>query len=117
MNEINSEFNLYTATDEEVWRKLRETITTKKSEGTNIELEEKETLDKIKNGYRIKVPYVYLYREGYYEEYPSGKRVRILGYGKYPLKEFIEEKERRREECTRIIIKYTEEEPNTEIRT
>ena len=67
-----------------------------------------EETEQIKNGIKIKIPIIYLTNE-WYEIYPSSRKAKILGYGKIPLNEFVEEKNMRETLLRKIISEQIDE--------
>lgn len=64
---------------------------------------DKEKYYKIKYGINIECPIWYITEE-WYELYPSSKKTKIKGYGKYNLSDFMQEKENRDELMRQEII-------------
>lgn len=58
---------------------------------------------KIKFGYNVMVPISYL-TENYYEDYPTTKKVKVLGYGKYNFQDFYDELDERKHAMRQIIL-------------
>ncbi len=69
----------------------------------------------VKNGINVEFPIHYII-DKWYEEYPSSKRVKILGYGKFSLSNFKEEIEKRETIMRRIILENMNESSLTEPR-
>lgn len=62
-----------------------------------------EDFELVKNGIKIKYPIQYIIEE-WYEMYPGSQSARIKGYGRVPIKDFIEDKELREEIMQEILI-------------
>lgn len=87
-------------------KKLWNTINTiKNHEDAEINDEE---INKTKNGINIECP-IWYFTEEWYDIYPSSKKVKIRGHGKYSIKEFMKEKENRDSIMRKIIIKNIEQ--------
>ena len=69
---------------------------------------EREQLNIAKNGITIEVPIQYLTKK-YYEEYPSSKKAKILGFGKLALTKLWEEIEKRENLLKKLIIDNMDE--------
>jgi hypothetical protein len=59
--------------------------------------------EQCKYGIRIKCP-IWYFTEEWYEIYPSSKKVKITGYGKYDLPDFMQEKEERDNLLRTLIV-------------
>lgn len=70
----------------------------------------------IKHGLRIKIPIWYITEE-WYEIYPSSKKVKIQGHGKFWLKDFMQEKEDRDSLMRSEILKNIDDGNMMEART
>lgn len=70
-----------------------------------LEKEYREETLRAREGLSIKVPIYYL-TEGWYETYPSTGRAKVIGFGKFPLKELMEEIEKREALLRKIIMEY-----------
>jgi hypothetical protein len=78
--------------------------------------EYEEELSIIKYGIKIQVPIWYIIEE-WFEMYPSSARIKIMGYGKYKIWDFMQEKEERESIMRRVLIDNMEDEGPTEART
>lgn len=72
--------------------------------------------EKAKNGIRINFPIQYIIKQ-WYEEYPSTRRAKIIGYGKVNIQELEDEIEERNTIMRQIIIEHTDDEEATKPRT
>lgn len=69
--------------------------------------------EEAKNGIRINFPITYIIKQ-WYEEYPSTRKAKIMGYGKLNITDFEEEIENREAIMRNIIQEHLEdEEPTT----
>lgn len=75
----------------------------------------KKEISRIRFGTLIKVPIWYIINE-WYEVYPSSARIKIMGYGKYKIWDFMEEKELRDSKMRKIIMENIEDDSPTEPR-
>ena len=66
-----------------------------------------EGIEQVKKGIDIMLPIWYITEE-WYDIYPSSKRVKIMGFGKLRIQDFMEEKDRRSAIMRSIIIDYEE---------
>lgn len=99
------EISLYDLNIEELWLTLKKTL-----EENNLTKEYEQEHEKIKNGYKLRVDIRYLFEnKGWYEEYPTSKKVRIQGHGKYPLIPFLDEIDTRKIAMIKIIEENQEE--------
>ena len=57
----------------------------------------------VRHGERIKVP-IWYFTEEWYELYPYSHKVKIQGYGKFMISDFMEEKEKREDLMRETII-------------
>ena len=82
-------------------KKLWNTLNTLKNDlDLNIDMD---IYTKCKFGIRIGCP-VWYFTEEWYEIYPSSRKVKIVGYGKFWLKDFMQEKEDRDSLMRNLII-------------
>lgn len=100
---------------EELWNTFDLLMEEEDENGKPLKKKYENEIRLIKEGFRIKIPIWYL-TQGWYEIYPSGARAKVLHYGKYSLKDFMEEKEKR-EKAMRAIIMENEEEGPSQPRT
>jgi hypothetical protein len=70
-------------------------------------LKPKDVVQFVKEGVIIKVPIQWITKE-FYQIYPQNKRVRIRGYGKYPLNKFYEDIDERKKLLRMILRKIYE---------
>lgn len=80
-----------------LWNTLQ---TLRADEDSSISIEEYE---QVKEGVRIKVPIWYITQE-WYELYPSSKKMLILGFGKFRISDFMNEKDERDRIMRRLIL-------------
>lgn len=64
---------------------------------------------KIKYGIRLNLPIWYLTKQ-WYEEYPTSRKVKVVGHGKYPLDKFMEEKEEREQLMREALLDNIDDE-------
>lgn len=75
-----------------------------------------EHLEEIKNGIKMKIPIWYI-TEGWYELHPNSKTVKVQGYPKNSLIEFMEEIDERKARMRELIIDNLTDEDPTKPRT
>ena len=85
----------------ELWRVFRAVV--------NMNDEYEAEMDRVKNGFIVRVPMRHLLEEQY-EVYGYDKKVGIFGYGKYPLPDFYEDLDRREDLMRNVILRNIEKE-------
>lgn len=84
-----------------------QTIMTYEDEEEKLSEKYKKEIEQVKNGIKIKVPIWYI-TNMWYEEHPSKKGVKILGYGRQDINNFQEEIEARKTIMRNIIHEETQ---------
>lgn len=101
---------------QQLWNSFRLLMEEEDDRGKKLSMLYKEDLLKIKWGSgNVDVPIWYFINE-WYEIYPSSGRVKILGHGKFPLKDIMEEKDKREAIMRSILIENTDNDSLTEVR-
>lgn len=107
MEQLEQTDDVFTWTTQKLWNAVKQI-----QQETNQYDKE---IEKVKMGYLIQIPIWYITQE-WYEMYPSTKRIKIYGHGKYEIKDFMEDLEQR-ETTMRNIILNEQQEDTTDSRT
>lgn len=100
----------------QLWTCFKQLMEDETEDGQKISVLYQDELYKVKFGVKLKFPVWYMTNE-WFEAYPTSKKVRIMGYGKIAITDFMEEKDSREAVMRKVIAELMDQGGITKPRT